>query len=601
LGSDGSEPQFDVRCEAGLFVAPAWLYHAASRRLGGIVRRDRKAVSMIAGGKRMPTRAVPTSSSDSGTEAEVPRWWSVAVALAVFAVYLAQCPTVSGDKDSAEFTLVLALNGVAHPTGYPLHTLFGHAFVRLIHGLGATWAYAANAWSATGGGVAMYFLQRLSLSLMPTSTRLGRRGRFLLGLLPLALLAYNPVWTYETTLAEVYSWHVAWGLGTTLYFVRLVRALANEEDWPTLRLHRSAAAWGLLCGIGGAHHATSVFVAAPLSLALLVVLVARRRLATALIATVLVATCVPLLSYGIILWRTTHPATCQWPTLAPGFGGLIHHVSGSAYLDLLGRFAPGPEQRRFLLWYVYPFLFPVLLLAPVNALRSRRLDERTLSWGLASAALMGTAYAFDYGAPDPSSYFLLPMSLGLVGITPLLASFMAGGPTARRAALACAALLGITSIVLSVPWLRTGRQRVGVFVSFDRFVHDMWSSIPADSGFVFWTNDMNYKLRVYQLLAGEKPGLWVGQALMLNRTQVREQFLRQNGFDPMVGFVLDEQAMLSADAKDTYTREAIDSIESRVNAMTGLPVIHFDPQVPTVRLLLKPPADAGAKSITRRR
>jgi hypothetical protein len=565
------------------------------------VRRDKKASSMTAGRKRPPARVDPASTSGERAAAGVPRLWSAAVALAIFAVYLTQCPAVSGDKDSAEFALVLAMNGIAHPTGYPLYTLLGHIFVRLLHGLGASWPYAANAWSAVGGGVAMYFLQRLSLGLSPTRSPLRHQSRFLIGLLPLALFAFNPIWTYETTLAEVYSWHVAWALGTTLYFVWLVRALANERDWPAPRLHRSAAAWGLLCGLGGAHHATSLFVAAPLSLALLVVLVVRRRLAVALVATVLVAACVPLLSYGIILWRTAHPAAYQWPTLAPGFGGLVEHVSASAYRDLLGRFAPGPEQRGFLLAYVYPFLFPGLLLVLLNAWWSRRLDERTLSWGLASVVLMGTAYAFDYGVPDPSSYFLLPMSLGLVGITSLLASFMTSGPTARRATLACAALLGITGLTLSVPWLRTSQQRVGMFMSFDRLVHSMWSSVPADSGFVFWTNDMNNKLRVYQLLTGEKRGLWVGQALMLNGTQVREQFVRRNGFDPMTGFVLDEPALRNADTKDRYTREAIDSIESRVNAMTNLPVFHFDPQVPTVRLLLKPSAGMSAASIVKPR
>jgi hypothetical protein len=152
------------------------------------------------------------------------------------------------------------------------------------------------------------------------------------------------------------------------------------------------------------------------------------------------------------------------------------------------------------------------------------------------------------------------------------------------------ALLGITSLVLWVPWLRTGQQRRGLFMSFDRFIHGMWSSIPADSGFVFWTNDMYYKLREYQLLAGEKPALEVEHALLLYRPEARQQFVQQNGFDPMVGLELDERALRNAGAGDPYVREAIDSVESRVNALTSLPVIHFDPQVPTVRLLRKPGA-----------
>src|SRR5262249_56008529 len=80
---------------------------------------------------------------------------SAGLGAAFFVIYLLLAPAVPGDKDSGEFTLVLATNGVAHPTGYPLFTILGHGFVRIAHALGASWAYAANAWSALGGGVAM--------------------------------------------------------------------------------------------------------------------------------------------------------------------------------------------------------------------------------------------------------------------------------------------------------------------------------------------------------------------------------------------------------------------------------------------------------------
>ena len=532
---------------------------------------------------------------------QVPRLWSLAVALVALAVYLLLSPPVSGDKDSPEFTLVLALNGVAHPTGYPIYTLLGHLFVRIVHALGATWAYAANAWAALGGGVAMYFLHRLSVSLVPDRTPLGRRGRFLLGLLPVALFAFNPIWTYETTLAEVYSWHVAWVLAASLCFVGLVRALADEQDWPARRLYRSAAAWGLLCGLGGAHHATSIFIAAPLSLAILAVLVARRRLRAALVVTVLVAACVPLLSYGIILWRSTHPAPYQWWGLTPGLQGLLRHASGALYGGSLGRFSPAADHARLLRSYVYPFLFPGLLVALASAVLARGPGERALRWGLATAALLGTVYTFEYGVVDPSSYFLYPMALGAASLAPLLGTLAGGAAAARRGAIVVGTLLGLASLVLWVPWLRTGQQRASLFVSFDRFVHGMWSSIPADSGFVFWTNDMYGKLREYQLLAGEKPGLEVEHALLLHRAEARRRFIQRNGFDPVAGLGLDERALGRAGAGDPYVRDAIDSVESRVNLMTRLPVIHFDPQVPSLRLLRKPGADSGAAPIAQRR
>src|SRR6516162_1282939 len=93
--------------------------------------------------------------------------WSVLVGALFGALDLALAPPVSGPKDAAEFTLVLAFGGVAHPTGYPLYVLLGHPFVQALHAAGASWAYAANAWSAVGGGVAAGLLHALAARLVP--------------------------------------------------------------------------------------------------------------------------------------------------------------------------------------------------------------------------------------------------------------------------------------------------------------------------------------------------------------------------------------------------------------------------------------------------
>ncbi len=524
----------------------------------------------------------------------MPRFWSLIVALVALAVYLTECPAVTGDKDSPEFTLVLALAGVSHPTGYPLYTLLGHVFVRLLHGLGATWAYAANAWSALGGAVAIYFLHRLAARLVPAESRLGRRGRLLLGLLPVGLFAFNPIWTYETTLAEVNSWHVAWAMGAALFFTRLTQAIARDGERPASWLYRNAAAWGFVCGLGGAHHATSLFVSAPLSIALLLALALRRRLRVGLIPVVIIAACVPLLSYGFILWRASHPAPMQWWGLTPGLEGLLWHATGGAYAKALGGYAPGPQQRQLLLWYVYPFLFPGLLILLASAARARGFGGRTVLWGLAAAALLGTAYTFEYGVTDPSSYFLYPMAFGLAALAPLLGQLLAGGARLRRAARAIASLLGLASVVLWAPWLRTGQQRVGMFVSFDQLVRRMWTAIPADTGFVFWTDDLHTKLLGYQLLDHQKPGLTVEYGFLLYRPEIRARFAQRYGFDPAEG--LPPLTGLGGPGANASLERAVDAVEARVSAMSPLPVFHFDPGVPTVRLILK----AGMRGDTTR-
>lgn len=530
--------------------------------------------------------------TDERRPGAVPGPWSLAVALVALAVYLLQCPSVSGDKDSPEFAIVLALNGAAHPTGYPLYTVLGHLFARLVHALGATWAYAANAWSAAGGAVAVYMLHRLALALVPAGTVASRRGRFLIALVPVALFAFNPIWTYETTLAEVYSWHVAWVLGTALYFVRLVRELAAEAPPATRRLYRHAAQWGLLCGVGGAHHATSVLVAAPLTIAILVVLVVRRRMRAGLVPALIGAAGVPLLAYGFLLWRAAHPTPIDWWGLAPGLDGLLFHVTGRQFGALLGHFNPSPEQGRFLRLYVHPFLFPGLLLALVAAVRARTAGERVLHGGLAVSALGGAAYAFGYGAVDPASYFLYPMALVLAAAVPFLARLAAAG--SARAVRAAAALLAVALLALWAPWLRTGQRRARTFAGFDRYVHSMWQAIPMDSAIVFWSADLYYKLREYQLLLGEKPGVIVAHPRGLYMPGGRERFLAQTGIDPLDDPEVEPYTRLRAYTPDSIVRRSIDAVENSVNRRTRLPVIHFDPEQGTVRLLMKPGAAPGS-------
>jgi hypothetical protein len=128
-------------------------------------------------------------------------WTSLAVGVAFLAAYVIWTPQASGDKDSSEFTAVLATLGLAHPTGCPIYTLLGHAFVRALHGLGGGWAWAANVWSAVGGAVAMGLWHAFSARLLRREG-IGPWHSAAVALLPTAALGLNPVWTAETTLAE---------------------------------------------------------------------------------------------------------------------------------------------------------------------------------------------------------------------------------------------------------------------------------------------------------------------------------------------------------------------------------------------------------------
>ena len=516
--------------------------------------------------------------------ARMPDLDSILAGLVALVVYLVITPHVSGDKDASEFTLVLATLGVAHPTGYPLYTLLGSLFVHAVHACGANWSFAANAWSAVGGAFSIGFFHALIARLLPAETNAGARRW--IPLTAIAILFLNPIWTVETTLAEVYSWHVAWALGLSCLFVSTLRRLAGTA-FTGRDLTWRATWWGFLCGVGLAHHATSVLVIAPLSVGLLFALVRAKRLRVAPLVRAFAASLVPLTAYFWVVWRAYHPGGFMWPTLEGTPASILRHLTGQAYTSYLGWFAPSQIQQFFLGWYVYPFLFPGIVLTAIAAWRARTLDDRVARWSLLAAVVIGTIYAFFYGVSDPSSYFLAPLLLSLAVSATLL------GTTRLRIAVTVAVVLVVLSALLSVGWVRIDVERKRQFVSFNGMLHDMWTSIPFDTAFVFWRDDMYVRLHEYQVFRSEKPGLVILHPTNLTQQAGRHRFMARYGFDPLDGLNLNVPAVGAPERQAAIDR-LFDDIEHNVNRRSSLPVIHFDPAIPTVRLLKKEPQAADS-------
>lgn len=491
------------------------------------------------------------------------------------AVYATLAPTVWGGKDAGEITLALAVNGAAHPTGYPLYTMAGHGFVVLLHRLGVAWPHAANLWSAAGGAVAMALFHALAARVIPPGAPVGRVGRAVLALVATVLIGLHPAWLLDAILAEVYSWHLAWVCGACLLALALIRALearAGARDhgaWPPRRLALAAAGWGFACGLGLAHHATSVLFIAPLSVAIAVA-AARARLWRAWMPAVAVAAAlVPLAGYGFILYRAFHPAVFQWPILQPTLRAVIAHVTGAEYRDLLGHFAPQPVQQDLFRSAIYPVLFPALLALLAAALAARAGAERLALWGLFAAAILQTAYGFSYGVSDPSSYFEPTLAVGLLAV-PVLGA----GLVPRRRLLPALGLLAAAGLaMLSWSWLQfaTGlKMGVGII---ERQVHEAWRTLPDEDAIVLWRHDMMPVLLGYQLLEGERPRLYVQDPNALTWEGPRRAFRSRFGFDPLEGL-------------GPTTADSPERIPGNINRRTDRPVYVFGQGAP--RPLPKP-------------
>jgi len=402
--------------------------------------------------------------------------------------------------------------------------------------VGVDWWYAANAWSALGAGVAVALVHRLAVQLVPARFGLDPRSAAAVALVPAGLLALHPLWLEAATLAEVHSWHIAWLAGAALAALRIARDAGAGAGHP----RRAALAWGAWCGVGLAHHGTAVFFVLALSVVVVRALARSGGASAGVAGAWLVGALVPLLAYGFVAWRAYHPAAYQWPLLEPSLRSVVEHVRGATYGRLVGGFAPSDAQRALLASAVYPWLVAGGV-ALVVVFRAGAGAPRAVLAGLAGGALLQAGFVARYGVSDPGPYFLPLLLVALLGLqlVPAWIVARAGQPVVPFAL--ALFLLG----VLAPGWVRTARERDARLVDVERRVHAAFRAIPYPDAVVLWQNDLYVRLRGYQLLAGEAPGLEVENPGLFTWAAPRRAFALRNGVDPLAGLVLRSDADLA--------------------------------------------------------
>ncbi len=520
-------------------------------------------------------RAANAPSPKPGPAAPAPAWASLAAGAVFLALYLVWAPTVPGGGDSGEFALALATLGLAHPTGYAFYTLLGHGFVSALHALGAGWAWAANAWSALGGAVAVALLHAFAARLLAREG-VPARPAALVALLPVAAFGFDPVWTAAATVAEVNSWHLAWVAGACLFALGSNAALAATPRDAGL-VARRAALWGAYVGLGISHHATSVLVAAPLTLALLF---AARPLTRSLLAPALVGALPLLAAWGYVYARSLHPATGQWGALAPGVRATWEHVTGAGYRHYLGAFAPSAPEQADLAAYVYPWLVPAALALLTWSFLAAR-TPRVLRAALVAAVLAQVLFTLSYGVSDPATYFLPALAIALAAAPAALASWR----PARRAGPALASVATCGLLVAAWTWGGTAMERRSDCEGFDGMLRSMWAAVPLQRGYFVWDDDMCSRLQLYQQLERLRPGLVVVHPRLLMDDGARALFTRRHGEDPLAGGLPPSDA--NADTPAGIAAFA-DQVAQGLNRAGADSVLVFVARPPALQLLPKP-------------
>jgi hypothetical protein len=336
--------------------------------------------------------------------------------VAALAVYVATAAPDVLPADAGEFQMVAALLGVAHPPGFPLYTMMGHLFVRLLSFLGGTPAYRLNLMSAV--------LAAGTLVLIARATRLWSRR---LGAAPLVALtgglaAALTLGTATTFWAQatIASKRPLTAFLVAIAFYALARfATVDAPREPD----RSLVLLGLALGLGLGHN--SLGFVPILVVAIYVLLVAPRlvvqprrwwRPALAGLAGLLPLVYLPIRgAAGAILA----------PEGLNTLSGFRHHVLARGFAGDVFAFANTTDlpHRLALLPTLFPFQFnTVLLAAALLSLLGLAWRDWRLFVLLAGSLVLHTFVSITYRAPQTVEYLMpayLPIAIA-AGLLPSL-------------------------------------------------------------------------------------------------------------------------------------------------------------------------------------
>lgn len=158
--------------------------------------------------------------------------------------------------DSLEFQVVAPTFGIAHPTGYPLYTIMGGLWSRVLFPFG-NWAWRMNLFSALSAATAVLLVYLITARLLP---RTDRRDLWA-GLAAATAFALGLVWWSQATVAEVYALH---GLlmASILLVTLTIPPLYASSQTPAgqRRAFRRMLLLSFLIGLSLAHHRTALLL-----------------------------------------------------------------------------------------------------------------------------------------------------------------------------------------------------------------------------------------------------------------------------------------------------------------------------------------------------
>ncbi len=341
-----------------------------------------------------------------------PRWATLAIDGIIFVVALATyVATAAPDvlpADAGEFQLVATQLGVAHPPGFPLYTMAGHLFIRLLPF--GTPAYRLNLFSAVMAAGALVLTARATRI---WARRLGARPPQALACGLAAALALGGATTFwaQARIANIRT-------PSTLFVALTLYALARFADASERQdADRALLLLGLALGLSLGHHpslvfATLFYVGYVVATDPRLVRQPRRwwRLALAIP--------VGVLPYLYLPIRGAMDAPLAPPALDTPAGFLNHALARGFAGDMFAYANPTDLPHRLTLvpdLFLFQFNIVLLIAALIGLVLLVRRDWRLFVL-LAGSLIAHTFITITYRAPQTVEY-LMPAAYPIVAIT----------------------------------------------------------------------------------------------------------------------------------------------------------------------------------------
>jgi len=338
----------------------------------------------------LPSKVNSPQSPFAGRKRKIVSLLGLGVFLLALGVYLRTLTPKLGWIDSGEFSVVGAVFGVAHPTGYPLWTLLARLFVLVPLGEVCQRVSFVSAFFAALGAMTAFLIvvQKAPASSMSTNRLLG-------GVAAGLLLAFSSTYWSQAVDQEVYSL-------TAFLLALLIYSVSCWARHPSLR---GLAGLAYLGGVAMANHLTIMW--SGIAALLFVLGTCRKAVIAKAFWVYLFLFAVGVSLYAVLVIRAGCSPILSWGDVRT-LPHLYRHLTAWQYRvwmftgDSTLRAA---NFKKFLgLWVsqVTPWAFGLGLVGIV------RLAWRDRPWlvFLGLIFVIAVGFALNYSIPDIDSYFI---------------------------------------------------------------------------------------------------------------------------------------------------------------------------------------------------